>query len=157
MKSVLFSAILIALTGCGVSDGTDIQYTSRSEEKVNELSCKIQWITTKEDIECAACAGIDLENTRFLISCGSLDVRECGIVPIEGKEVLSCKEVLFGTPMTTDVMLSVVKGGDTLNVELWLCVPLKDGGLVCLDTPLTADISFNIEIDSDYDGDYDVD
>ena len=152
MKWLFFSAILMALTGCGVSDGTEIQEETRSVSEVKELSCKVQWITTKDDFECAGRVGLDLENTEFMISHDSLEVRKCNIVPVEGKEALSCVEVLFSEPMITDFMVSVIEKGDTVNTELLGCVPLKDGGLVCLDTPLTAEITFDITIDPKFDG-----
>ena len=157
MKWLFFSVILMALTGCEVADGTEIQEEARSVSEVKELSCKVQWITTKDDFECAGRVGLDLENTEFVISHDSLEVRKCDIVPIEGKEILSCVEVFFSEPMITDIMVSVIEKGDTVNTELWGCVPLKDGGLVCLDTPLTAEITFDITIDPKFDGDYDVD
>lgn len=153
MKWLFFSAILMALTGCGVADGTEIQEETRSASEVKELSCKVQWITTKEDFECAGRAGLGLKSTKFVISHDSLEVRECDIVPVEGKEVLSCIEVFFNQPMVTDIMVSVIEKGDTVSAELLGCVPLEDGGLVCIDTPLTAEITFDITIDPNFEND----
>lgn len=153
MKWLFFSAILMVLTGCGVADGTEIQEEARFVSEVKELSCKIQWITTKEDFECAGRVGLDLENTEFVISHDYLEVRECDIVPVEGKEILSCVEVLFSEPMITDIMVSVIEKGDTVSAELLGCVSLKDGGLVCIDNPLTAEITFDITIDSNFEND----
>ena len=153
MKWLFFSVILMAITGCEVADGAEIQEETRSVIEVKELSCKVQWITTKEDFECAGCAGLGLKSTKFVISHDSLEVRECDIVPVEGKEVLSCVEVLFSEPMITDIMVSVIEKGDTVSTELWGCVPLKDGGLVCIDTPLTAEITFDITIDPNFEND----
>ena len=153
MKWLFFSAILMAITGCEVTDGAEIQEEARSVSEVKELSCKVQWITNKDDFECAGRAGLDLDNTEFVISHDSLEVRKCGIVPVEGKEVLSCVEVLFSEPMITDIMVSVIEKGDTVSTELWGCVPLKDGGLVCIDTPLTAEITFDITIDPNFEND----
>lgn len=162
MRKMMLLCSLAALMGCKGVDGTETNDDSRSTiesstVEIKESVCKVRWITSMSDYETASRVGLDMEKTYFVIHHDSLELREGSVESFGDSLVLSSVDVVFGEPMITDFTFSVIEGKDTVNSELWLSVPLKDGGTVDIVQPLTCKITFDITIDPNFKGDYDVD
>ena len=155
-RRMIFLAVFLsaALFCCKEGEGTGTGDAGvRSAEAEAVQRCRIQWLTTAEDLGKAARLGLAPGQDGFVIGHDSLPVHPCAPVDAEGHVVLAAAEIHFSSPGLADIRLSVVRSGDTITTEVWGSVPLEDGGVVNVVSPLTCEVTMEIGVDPSFDGD----
>lgn len=150
---IVFFVLAVVCFCCkGNECASDEVAAVRSVSESDGHSCIVQWVTTSDDFVNAVSAGFDANGTGFVIGNDSLLCVPCDAVPVEGHKILSAVDVRFPHPMLSDFKFIMVCGSDTLFVDIWGSVPLKDGGLVNIISPITCEVGFDIVIDPSFDG-----